>query len=35
MVLVVLLAEAFVSMTYNFKQVGRARGWTVKHGRGG
>lgn len=29
MVLVLLQAEAFVSMIYNFKQVGRAKGGAV------
>lgn len=35
MVLVLLLAEAFVSMIYNFKQVGTARGVGAEAGAEG
>lgn len=35
MVLVLLPAEAFVSMIHNFKQVGRAAGWALGHGTEG
>jgi hypothetical protein len=30
-ILVLLMAEAFVSMVYNLKQVGRARGVGLRH----